>query len=663
MRPEEAKRMEKENPVQIAGKARDIPGVSQQLVDHWNDTQTEYPRDKSIAQVFEEQARRTPEAIAVEFEGRVLSYAELNRRANRVAKKLGELGIGEEELVGCCFERSIEWMTAILGILKAGGCYVPLDGSYPLEQLRYMLQDTGAKILLTQGHLAGNVRDAMSSEPVALDESEELPAGSYEENPPGKSGARSLAYVMYTSGSTGRPKGVMVEQRAVVRLVKNTNYCDFAGQTFLHLAPISFDASTFEIWGALLNGCRLVIAPSATPSLADIGNIIREKGVGTLWLTAGLFHLMVEQRIEDLRPLRQLLAGGDRLSPKHVARVLETLPELRLINGYGPTEATTFTCCHTFRRNELIHDPVPIGGPISNTRVYIVDTDLQPVMAGEIGELLIGGDGVARGYLNDPEKTAEKFVEIRLGSGAKRERVYRTGDRARYLGDGTIEFHGRTDHQIKLRGYRIELGEIEAVLRKHEGVSEACVVAEREGVNAKRLLAFCVPTENRGANAGELREYLQNNLPSFMAPATITLLDEMPLTANGKIDRNALATMDRGGEQNETETAAPKSIVEETVLAVWRRVLRVDKIRFEDNFFDLGGDSLQLLEAHAELEKLLQIKIPIVELFQYTSANALIQWIEGNRRQSNVFDDVQAKARKQKEMFARQRQSRVGGGI
>jgi len=529
-------------PLQLAEQRDRLSGSDRALLDGWNDTRTNYPKHASIAELFEEQARHTPHAVALAFGGERISYAQLNARANCVARHLRKLGVQHEELVGVCLDRSVEMIVAILATLKAGAAYVPLDAEYPREQLDYMVADTRARVILTQKALAAGALSHLDKVLVALDDPAPVCSREDDIDFPSVAGARSLAYVMYTSGSTGRPKGVMVEQRSVIHLVRDTNYCHFGpNESFLQLAPISFDAATLEIWGPLLNGGRLVIMPAETASLDQIGHALAEHNVTSLWLTAGLFHLMVEQRLNDLRPLRQLLAGGDVLSPWHVEQVLRAHPHLRLINGYGPTEGTTFTCCHTFDPSVPVPDPVPIGRPISNTRVHILDSEFQPTKIGDVGELFIGGDGVARCYWNMPELTAAKFVECATGPDGAMERLYRTGDEARFSADGVVQFLGRRDNQVKMRGHRIELEEIESALRRHASVRQACVVAEREGAAVKRLIAYCVAAEDRRLDPAILRESLQNFLPPHMMPAAFVTLPSLPLTANGKVDRAALS--------------------------------------------------------------------------------------------------------------------------
>src|SRR6185369_11982102 len=424
-----------------------------QLVTGWNDSRTAYPREATIQELFEAQVKAAPEAPALVEGETVWSYGELNARANRLAHHLRRLGVGPEVRVGVCLERSAELIATLLGILKAGGAYVPLDPSYPAERLRFLRHDSGVRLLVSREVLAAEL-GAGEIPILCWDRDGGVLARQSAENPAPSGGAGNLAYVMYTSGSTGLPKGVAVAHRSVVRLVRETDYVRFGpGEIFLHLAPASFDASTFEIWGALLNGARLAVLPGRVPSLDELGAALGRHGVTTLWLTAGLFHQMVDERLPALAGVRQLLAGGDVLSPAHVRRVLAELPGCTLINGYGPTENTTFTCCHAaiiLREPGEAGDTVPIGRPIANTRAYLVDRALQPVPVGVPGELFAGGDGLARGYLGRPGLTAERFVPdpFAAETGEPGGRLYRTGDLARRRADGDIEFLGRIDQQV-----------------------------------------------------------------------------------------------------------------------------------------------------------------------------------------------------------------------
>ena len=443
-----------------------------QLLVEWNDTASVYGRDKGIHQLFEEQAERTPDGIALVFGDRRMTYAELNALANQLAHYLRGLGVGPEVGVGLCCERSAEMIVGLLGILKAGGAYVPLDMQYPLERLSFVMEDASLAVLLTQEKLL-DALPATWAQVVCLDTDWDQIAASPDTNPTNLTNAENLAYMMYTSGSTGQPKGVSVVHRNVVRLVMETNYAELdERQVFLQLAPISFDASTFEIWGSLLHGAKLVLMPPHAPTLEELGQALRRHEVTTLWLTAGLFHQMVDERIEDLSGVRQLLAGGDVLSGPHVRKVLDVLSDGCVINGYGPTESTTFACCHMMSDASDLGAAPPIGRPIANTEVFILDERMEPVPVSVAGDLYIGGDGLARAYHRRPDLTAERFVPHPHAS-TPGARLYKTGDVARYLSDGLIEFLGRSDTQVKVRGFRIEPSEVEAVLAAHLSVKEA----------------------------------------------------------------------------------------------------------------------------------------------------------------------------------------------
>jgi aspartate racemase len=495
-----------------------------QLLVAWNDTQSDYPRNASIQELFEAQVEQRPHTIAVSFNNEQLTYSQLNRRANQLAHYLQAQGVGPEVCVGLCLERSVEMIVGILGILKAGGAYVPLDPEYPQERLRFMLTDTQAPVMLTQQRLVSELPE-QPGRVICLDTEWTAIAQEVETNPSRQASAESLAYVMYTSGSTGRPKGTCISHRNVVRLVRNTNYVELsASEVFLQFAPISFDAATLEIWGALLNGGRLVVFPGHKPSLAELGEVIERNQVTTLWLTAGLFHQMVDEHLESLKSVRQLLAGGDVLSVPHVRQALQELDGCTLINGYGPTENTTFTTCYGMTDPKQVGSTVSIGRPIAQSQVYILDGQLQPVPIGVAGELYIGGDGLARSYLNRPELTAEKFIEDPFSEEAG-GRLYKTGDMVRYLVDGNIEFLGRVDDQVKLRGFRVELGEIETVLGQHPGVQKNVILAREEGGGGKRLVAYIEPKQAMAPTISELGKFLKQKLPGYMIPSTFVILE------------------------------------------------------------------------------------------------------------------------------------------
>jgi amino acid adenylation domain-containing protein len=469
------------------------------VLDTFNKTRVEYPREANVAALFEEQARAHPEAVALVLDDAQWTYGDLDRRANQVAHLLLRLGVQSEHLVGLCMHRSFGMVAATLGILKAGAAYGPLDPEYPRERLHFMVRDMAVRVVLTQSRLADRFA-GMDLEVVCLDKAEtfdNLP----EHSPAIEIGPHNLAYVMYTSGSTGVPKGVMVEHRNIVRLIRGADYAPLGpDETFLQYAPISFDAATFEIWGPLLTGGRLAIAHPGVLSIEDFAREIRRNRVTILWVTSGLYHQLADQALGQLRQVRQLCTGGDVLNPLQVRRTLKELPECTLVNFYGPTENTTFSTHYPMRSvDEAGEDAIPIGRPIANTQVYILDARMTPVPPGVYGELYTGGDGVARGYLNRPELTAERFIDNPFGPG----RLYRTGDRVRWRRDGVIEFAGRFDDQIKLRGFRVEPGEIAAVLHEHPAVGHAAVVVREDEPGDKRLVAYVVPAPDyRGSDDG-----------------------------------------------------------------------------------------------------------------------------------------------------------------
>ncbi|HEV2859768.1 MAG TPA: amino acid adenylation domain-containing protein, partial [Pyrinomonadaceae bacterium] len=586
---------------------------SRRLLSELNETATDYPRGACIHELFERRAGETPDAVALIFGGERLTYAELNGRANRLAHHLINMGVGPEMCVGVMLDRSVEMVVALLGVLKAGGAYVPLDPAYPDERLAFMVEDAMLLVMLTQER---HLDSAFAQQVICLDSDWDSIAAESAENPPRRADADSLAYVVYTSGSTGRPKGVCVPHRGVVRLVCRTNYADIApDDVFLQLAPVTFDASAFEIWGALLNGARLAVMPPGVTLPDEIGAAVKEHEVTTLWLTAGLFHLMVEERLEDLCGLRQLLAGGDALSAVHVNRFVAGCGAGRLTNGYGPTENSTFTCCHRFDHEE--HGAsVPIGRPVSNTSVYILDGRMRPVGAGIIGELYTGGDGLARCYLNRPALTAEKFVPDPFG-GRPGARLYRTGDLARYRPDGTIEFLGRADNQVKVRGFRIELGEVEAAIQGHAAVRGCLAVVREDAPGDKRLVAYFTAGEEGQPTADELRRHLREKLPEYMVPSAFVALEAFPLTAVGKIDRRALPAPGEHVQPRESLYVAPRDETEEALAAVWRDVLGAERVGVYDNFFDLGGHSLLATQVITRVRDTLGVELTLKRFFEH----------------------------------------------
>ena len=578
-------------------------------------------------QLFEEWAAARPDAVALTTEAEELDYATLNRRANRLAHLLIRTGIGPDRPVGLLLERSAEFVVAALAVLKAGGCYVPLDAGYPASRLATMVEDTEVSVVLTRSDLADRL-PPHDTVVLRLDEIPALLETLSEENPAVPVGPDQLAYIMYTSGSTGRPKGVMVPHRGVVRLVREADYVRLGPDEVLPLlSSVSFDASTFEIWGALLSGGRLVVGPPAAPSLSDLGRLVKRHGVTTMWLTAGLFHLVVDEDPDALSGVRQLLAGGDVLSVERVREFRARHPDCRVVNGYGPTEGTTFTTCFPVPDDWHPEGSVAIGRPIGGTYVRVLDQDLRPVAAGEPGELFVGGAGLARGYLHQPGRTAERFIADPYAErpGA---RLYRTGDQVRELPDGTLAILGRLDRQVKIRGYRVELGEIETVLLAHPEVRDAVVLAHGDSVEERRLVAYPVlrggadGADRAAAVLADLRSWTAARLPEQLVPGSWCPLDVLPLTANGKVDRAVLPSpADYARAAKEAQAAGATE--EDAVAAVFEQVLGLEKAGPADDFFELGGHSLLAAKVVARLRRSLGVDLPISEVFDHPTVTAL----------------------------------------
>ncbi|MBD2208746.1 amino acid adenylation domain-containing protein [Nostoc linckia FACHB-104] len=628
-----------------------------QLLVEWNHTQTDSPIEKSIHQVFVEQVQKTPDATALVFANQSLTYTQLNQRANQLAHYLIQQGVKPGDAVGICLERSLEMITAVLGILKAGGAYLPIDPKYPQERLSWMLTDAKPPLLLTQRDLVAQLPTLKETQIICLESVAESINQASQDNPAVPSQVDDLAYIMYTSGSTGKPKGVCIRHQGVVGLVKDNNYVHLdAEQVLLQLAPISFDASTFEIWGSLLNGAKLAIAPPHQLSLEELGQIIQQYQVTTLWLTASLFHLMVDERLEDLQPVGQLLAGGDVLSVSHVQKLLQHFPKCRVINGYGPTENTTFTCCFPVTAETKLGLCVPIGRPIANTQVYILDANLQPVPVGVKGELYVGGIGLTTGYLNHPDLNHEKFISHPFAQ----EILYKTGDIVRYLPDGTIEFCGRSDHQVKIRGFRIELGEIEAILNQHPQVSQGVVMVQGETASEKRLVAYIVLLPGETTTHAELFDFLQHRLPNYMMPASFIFLDTLPLNPNGKVNRRFYLPLDDNRPQNQT-LISPRTPAEEVLTEIWAEVLGVSKISIHDNFFHLGGHSLLAAQLVNRIQQTFDLDLPVRELFQKPTVAELLEVLAELADGRDILDEIARTIQEINQMSPEQMQALLSG--
>ena len=594
----------------------------QQVVFEWNDNATSLEHE-SVVSLFARQAGTCGDAVALAAAEGQLSYAELDARADRLARRLCRLGVRTEAAVGLCVERSARMVVATLAIVKAGGFYVPLDPEYPRGRLSWMLAETGAAVVLAAAGLAGRLPIARGTRLVALEDEADAVAAKDPAPLPDTAAGDQLAYVMYTSGSTGRPKGVAVPHRAIVRLVHKSGFARLdRGQVFLQLAPVSFDAATLEIWAPLAVGGRLVVYPAGAVDLAELAQELLRQRVTTLWLTAGLFHRMVEDHLAGLRGLTQLLAGGDVLSVPHVERARAALDGTTLINGYGPTENTTFSCCHPIRGP--LGTSVPIGRPISSSPAWVVDAG-EPVPIGAVGELFVGGAGLARGYFGSPRRTALRFVPDPHTGAAAGSRVYATGDRVAHLFDGRVSFFGRADTQVKIRGFRIEPGEVETVLKEVPGVNQAVVVVRPGPDGAKRLVAYVVARQG----AGGLRAALAARLPDHMVPSAFVELGELPLNPNGKVDRKALPAPEWGLAAD--IRVAPRTPQEEILAGIWGELLGIESVGVHDDFFELGGHSLLATQVSSRLRQQLGVELPVRALFEAPTVAALAAAVEHTR--------------------------------
>ena len=575
----------------------------------WNNTARPYPRDESLSELFRAVVRRSPDDLAIVCGDRTLTYAELDQASDRLAATLRQAATGAR-IVPVLLDRSESAPLAFLAVLKAGAAYAPIDTSFPAPRIAALLSALNASTVLSdRRHIASALSGSPGIDVVDVDSPGHAGEAS---GPSGRGG--DLAYVMYTSGSTGTPKGVLVEHRSVARLVIGTDYVAIApGDRILHVSPLAFDASTFEIWGALLNGATLCIPPAGElPDGPQVRDWIRGFDPTIMWLTASLFNQLAEFDASMFAGVRTLVTGGERLSPPHVNLVRDACPATALVNGYGPTENTTFSLCH--RIDARYQDDIPLGRPIANSRAYVVDPHLRPLPVGVPGEILVAGDGVARGYLDDEVLTRSRFVPDPFVEGA---RAYRTGDRAAWRADGTIEFLGRFDEQVKVRGYRVEPGEIEIALRA-AGAAEAAVVARTAVTATQELLAYVVAEPGVDANA--IRERLRATLPAYMVPAQIVAVDRMPLTANGKLDRRRLPDPDR--RRPSPGPPAASTDREASLARIWADVLGRTEPGPDDNYFELGGDSIQAIQISSRLRRegwLLSVR----DLFQHPTIRDL----------------------------------------
>ncbi|MCM3132973.1 amino acid adenylation domain-containing protein [Paenibacillus polysaccharolyticus] len=591
------------------------------LIQEVNNTRHSYPRDRSIQELFEEQAEANPEKIALCWNGQELTYADLNTRANIIANKLRQLEVQRDEVVGIMVERSFDAIAGILGIIKSGAAYMPIHPDYPPERITNMLEDSGVRVVLTlQGceSLTGKTAYCIPQGGLQLLEGDV-------NNPLSVNQATDLAYVLYTSGSTGQPKGVMVEQRNVIRLVRDNQSLPLDERDRILLTgALTFDASTFEIWGALLNGSTLyMVDDHVLLDAIELSHHLSDCSITVMWLSSPLFNQLAQDNPAMFLPLETLIVGGDVLSVSHINRVKQACPELTIINGYGPTENTTFTTTYPIMREYA--QTVPIGKPISNTTVYILDPDGQLCPVGVHGELYTGGDGVARGYMNDPVRTAERFIH---DSFAGKGRLYRTGDIVRLNGEGCVEYIGRTDNQVKIRGFRIETEEIRNAILANGLAKDAVVVVKSDLSGHKYLVAYAVP-EDDDKTVGQFRNELQHILPEYMVPSLIVLLAQLPLLNNGKVDYKALPEPDRVEDTGEKNDTAPTNDIEKDIVEVYQQVMGLPKVGLMDSFFDLGGDSLLSIKVVSKLRDR-GYKVDPKSIFMFSTPRSLAEKIAAN---------------------------------
>ncbi len=605
--------------------------------------------ESTVHETFAAHAARLPGTVALEQDGERLSYGELDGRANRLARHLRELGVARGEPVALCLCRSSELVVAQLAILKAGGAYLPLDPAYPVERLRFMLEDSGARVLVTEEALLERLPsdEHRGERRMVLVDRDRARIEERSAAPPSPlAGPDDPAYLIYTSGSTGVPKGVACPHRGVLRLFASGAERDWLAfdppVRMLHLAPESFDASVLDTWAPLLTGGTLVLHPEGTPELARLERLVREHRIDTLFLTTALFHAVVDEAPEILARLRQVATGGEALSLAHLRRARARFPELHVANCYGPTEASVIATrwiAPVTLPPELAC--VPIGSPIADTSAYVLDAGRRPVPIGVPGELCVGGPAIARGYWRRPELTAERFVREPFGAG----RLYRTGDRARWRSDGTLEFLGRDDDQVKIRGHRIEPAEIGARLAEHPRVRAALVLARQEAPGEQRLVAYIVPDPEQPPSPGELARHLAERLPEYLRPEQLVLLDSFPLTPGGKIDRAALPAPAAPAVPESTARAAPAGETESLLAAQWAELLGRTEIGRHDDFFALGGHSLSATVLLARVRRLFAVELPLAAVFRERTLARLARTVDERRASAPASPPLVARPR------------------
>ncbi len=658
-----------DNPQQ---RLRELPLLTEaerrQILVQWNDTARDYPREHSVHQLFEEQAERTPEATALVFADERLTYAELNRRANQLAHYLRQLDVRPETRVGILLKRSVEMPIAVLGILKAGGAYVAFDPSYPQERLRYMIEDADVSVLLTQESLLADLPEH-GARLVCLDYEWAVIAEHDGQNDQSEVDAANIAYLVYTSGSTGRPKGILIEHRSLVNasyaFINNHRMTD--NDRLLQFASLSFDVAAEEFFAAWLSGgCAVMRPEQVVGSYAEFATLLQREEVTVVNLPASFWlewlTVLAEKGGELPESLRLVIVGNEKTMEATLAKWQRLIGErVEWSNAYGPSE-TTITASNYepsghgngWAREEK--STVPIGRPVMNVEMYVLDAAQQLVPVDVVGELYIGGAGVARGYHKQAAQTAERFIPnpySRKGG----ERLYRTGDAARYRADGNVEFLGRVDEQVKIRGFRVEVGEVEAVLAQHGSVRESVVLAREDERGGHRLVAYVV-SNNGEVSTEELRSYLKQKLAEYMVPSSFVMLQSLPLTPNGKVDRRALPETEGVGTEAVEVYIAPRSAMERTIANIWQEVLKLEKVGVNDNFFGLGGHSLLLVRAHSKVSEVLRVKLSMMEMFKYPTISALAEHLSEQRDSTSAASPPRNQAGTRIEALNRQRQLR-----
>ncbi len=611
-----------------------LPEEFQQVVVNWNNTRTEYPRHASVQDIFTQTAARFPDSIAVDYPSETLSYAELEARANQLAQHLLRLGIKPGEHIGICLPPSSYRVVSALAVLKAGAVYTALESNLPAPRMAFLVQNAGLKAVITSRTWASNFAHLVE---VVINDLEGVYANAPAASPDIKVTGEHPAYIVYTSGSTGQPKAMVIPHRAITRLVLNTNYLQVEpGDRFAFISSFMFDAATLEMWGPLLNGGTVVgFRQDALLSPAEFLSDVHQRKVNLLMLTASLFHQYAREHPDQFNGLKALLPVGEVLDPRYASLVLEKSSPGVMINGYGPSENTTFSACYRFTELDPNAETVPIGKPVANSTCYVLDENMQPLPAGIYGELYVGGDGLAHGYLNRPDLTAERFVSHPF-SDEPDAKLYRTGDRVRWLSDGNLDFGGRLDTQVKIRGFRVELEEIDAVLLKYPAVELCQTLARPDPAGSSQLVSFFTAKPGQGkVDIMQLRHYMSEQLPNYMVPSRLVELTQMPLNISGKINRSALLETPEylaGAAPAETSFTAPRDDLEQTVTNLWEDVLQRKSIGIDDNFFELGGHSLTAIQLVVKMESLMGSQMPISALYRTPTVRGLAAFLRESGR-------------------------------